>query len=141
MPQPHPLQSSPLLWKPSHDHASWLKELLCALITSGGVSDEVLSLVKPVCRVKPSFCEKVFPLVVHDILSANAGDHLIKQSLSKQARKISMLDLILMLNFFANPKSWGPCIASSVARECSCTLWCVVGSSGCTRVASSAAKV
>ncbi|XP_019856363.1 PREDICTED: serine-protein kinase ATM [Amphimedon queenslandica] len=79
-----PLHNFSLLWKPSQDHSSWLRELVCSLITSGGVSDEVLSLVKPVCQVKLSFCESVFPLVVHDILSSNSGEKSIMESLSKQ---------------------------------------------------------
>lgn len=71
-----------LLWKPSHDHSLWLRQLVCTLLEFGGVSDEVLSLVRPVCVVKHSFCEHVFLLTVHDIL-LHGGDFM-RNRLSKQ---------------------------------------------------------
>ena len=92
------LQNFLLLWKPSQDHSTWLRELVCCLITNGGVSDEVLSLVKPVCQVKLSFCESVFPLVVHDILSSNTGDKSIMESLSKQVNN-DILKYIFNYNY------------------------------------------
>ena len=41
------------LWQPSgRSHERWLKDLTLALIKSGGVRDEVLRLLEPVCLAK-----------------------------------------------------------------------------------------
>lgn len=53
----------PSLWVPQcrHDntsdtavHESWITRLVTGLLDSGGVSEQVLVLVKPVCQVKVS---------------------------------------------------------------------------------------
>jgi hypothetical protein len=36
----------------SVSHSDWLTKLVITLLSSGGVSDEVLTLVRPVCKVK-----------------------------------------------------------------------------------------
>ncbi len=36
----------------STSHSKWLTKLVITLLSSGGVSDEVLTLVRPVCKVK-----------------------------------------------------------------------------------------
>ena len=58
----------PSLWQPSHEWANHLTKLLSSLIRSGGVRDEVLSLIEPLCQIKSEFCEQVFSLIVYDIL-------------------------------------------------------------------------
>ena len=43
------------LWTPNHsDHATWVTQLVCQLIDSGGVHDELFRLLAPVCKVKVS---------------------------------------------------------------------------------------
>ena len=46
----------PELWLPMSgaqvSHSVWLTKLVITLLSSGGVSDEVLTLITPVCRVK-----------------------------------------------------------------------------------------
>ena len=43
------------LWTPNHsDHATWVTRLVCRLIDSGGVHDELFRLLAPVCKVKVS---------------------------------------------------------------------------------------
>ena len=43
----------PDLWSPDHnDHNAWIINLVCALIDSGGVTDEILRLLQPICKVK-----------------------------------------------------------------------------------------
>lgn len=74
----------PSLWQPSEDHSSWLTQLVLALLRSGGVSDEVLVLVEPVCQVKPEFCEHIFPMVIYDLLSNDGTKHC--DVLSKQVQ-------------------------------------------------------
>lgn len=57
----------PDLWVPAGrgvSHSEWLKKLVITLLSSGGVTDEVLTLVKSVCRVKVrerTFSELVDP--------------------------------------------------------------------------------
>ena len=48
------------------------------------MSDEVLVLVEPVCRVKPEFCEHIFPIVIYDLLSNDNTTHY--DILSKQVQ-------------------------------------------------------
>uniref|UniRef100_UPI00398E438B serine-protein kinase ATM n=1 Tax=Pristiophorus japonicus TaxID=55135 RepID=UPI00398E438B len=57
------------LWIPQGgSHDTWLKTLTCALLDSGGVRNEVLQLIKPMCEVKTDFCQMVLPYLIHDIL-------------------------------------------------------------------------
>ena len=43
------------LWTPNHtNHATWVTRLVCQLIHSGGVHDELFRLLAPVCKVKVS---------------------------------------------------------------------------------------
>uniref|UniRef100_A0A4X2LA63 Serine-protein kinase ATM n=1 Tax=Vombatus ursinus TaxID=29139 RepID=A0A4X2LA63_VOMUR len=66
-----PLESldDPNLWIPQEEsHDSWIKTLTCTLLNSGGIKSEILLLLKPLCEVKPSFCQYVLPYLMHDIL-------------------------------------------------------------------------
>ncbi|XP_078699305.1 serine-protein kinase ATM-like [Branchiostoma floridae x Branchiostoma belcheri] len=57
------------LWIPEPGcHGNWITELVCSLIDSGAVGDEVLRLLTPVCKVKVDFCEQLLPFLVHSIL-------------------------------------------------------------------------
>ncbi|XP_067889819.1 serine-protein kinase ATM isoform X3 [Heterodontus francisci] len=57
------------LWIPQcGSHDTWLKTLTCALLDSGGVKNEVLHLIKPMCEVKTDFCQMALPYLLHDIL-------------------------------------------------------------------------
>lgn len=40
------------LWNDASDHNQWITRLVTSLLSSGGVTDEVLLLVTPVCEVK-----------------------------------------------------------------------------------------
>ena len=43
------------LWLPTGrevSHSEWLTKLVITLLSSGGVSEEVLVLIRPVCKVK-----------------------------------------------------------------------------------------
>lgn len=43
------------LWQPVRgSHEDWLKDLTLALIKSGGVKDEILRLLEPICLAKVS---------------------------------------------------------------------------------------
>lgn len=64
----------PNLWNPPHDdHGKWIKNLICSLICSGCVKDEILQVLEPICNVKAEFCELVLPYLVHDILVSGKG--------------------------------------------------------------------
>ncbi|XP_075055005.1 serine-protein kinase ATM [Mixophyes fleayi] len=57
------------LWIPqSSTHEEWIKNLTCAVLSSGGVRSEVLLLLKPMCEVKADFCQAVLPYLIHNIL-------------------------------------------------------------------------
>ncbi|KAL4647243.1 serine-protein kinase ATM isoform X2 [Arapaima gigas] len=57
------------LWVPQHDqHKTWLKTLCVALLDSGWVMSEALLLSRPLCEVQTDFCQKVLPLLIHNIL-------------------------------------------------------------------------
>ncbi|MEE6472818.1 hypothetical protein FKM82_009734 [Ascaphus truei] len=67
----NPLESldDPSVWIPQNgSHESWIKNLTCMLLDSGGVKSEVLRLLKPMCEVKADFCQTVLPYLVHNIL-------------------------------------------------------------------------
>ncbi|KAM9038350.1 serine-protein kinase ATM isoform X1 [Sarcophilus harrisii] len=67
----NPLENldDPNLWVPQEEnHDSWIKTLTCTLLKSGGIKSEILLLLKPLCEVKPSFCQYVLPYLIHDIL-------------------------------------------------------------------------
>ncbi|CAM1304006.1 ATM (predicted) [Pycnogonum litorale] len=62
-----------LLWMPNHDdHNRWITELVCTLIMSGAVNDEVLNLVEPVCRVNVEFCEEILSFVIWSIIQRDS---------------------------------------------------------------------
>ncbi|KAK7810840.1 LOW QUALITY PROTEIN: hypothetical protein U0070_020005 [Myodes glareolus] len=57
------------LWVPqSESHDIWIKTLTCAFLDSGGIKSEILQLLKPMCEVKPDFCQTVLPYLIHDVL-------------------------------------------------------------------------
>ncbi|KAH0500698.1 Serine-protein kinase ATM [Microtus ochrogaster] len=57
------------LWVPqSESHDIWIKTLTCAFLDSGGIKSEILQLLKPMCEVKPDFCQAVLPYLIHDVL-------------------------------------------------------------------------
>nr|ACG68443.1 ataxia telangiectasia mutated protein [Branchiostoma floridae] len=71
------------LWIPEPGcHSNWITELVCSLIDSGAVQDEVLRLLTPVCKVKVDFCEQLLPFLVHSILLQ--GRDSVRQLLSMQ---------------------------------------------------------
>lgn len=93
------------LWLPSND--SGLTQLVSTLIKSGGVTDEVLSLIDPLCLIKSEFCEQVFPLVIHDILRSNDN---YRDVLSKQVNSLVcflkfLLNLFQFCQFFSKVKT------------------------------------
>lgn len=73
------------LWNDASDHNHWITRLVTSLLDSGGVTDEVLLLVTPVCEVKVNncyqyhntcslstkveFCEVIFPMLIYNILA------------------------------------------------------------------------
>jgi len=76
------------LWNDASDHTHWITRLVTSLLSSGGVTDEVLLLVTQVCEVKVNseisnrmfvcttlsylkveFCELVFPMLIYNILA------------------------------------------------------------------------
>ncbi|XP_063286192.1 serine-protein kinase ATM [Pelobates fuscus] len=63
------------LWIAQNDsHESWLKNLTCAVLDSGGVKSEVLLLLKPMCEVKADFCQAVLPYLFHNILLQDSNE-------------------------------------------------------------------
>eukprot|EP00058_Branchiostoma_floridae_P018809 XP_002604298.1 hypothetical protein BRAFLDRAFT_88587 [Branchiostoma floridae] len=71
------------LWIPEPGcHGNWITELVCSLIDSGAIQDEVLRLLTPVCKVKVDFCEQLLPFLVHSILLQ--GRDSVRQLLSMQ---------------------------------------------------------
>ncbi|XP_006815117.1 serine-protein kinase ATM-like [Saccoglossus kowalevskii] len=73
----------PLLWIPDHgSHDDWICNLATTLINDGGINDEFLRLLTPICKVKVSICERVLPFLVHEILLI--GNETYKQVLSQQ---------------------------------------------------------
>ncbi|PIO33252.1 hypothetical protein AB205_0126100 [Aquarana catesbeiana] len=61
------------LWIPQNvSHEDWIKNLTCTLLESGGVRSEVLLLLKPMCEVKPDFCQAVLPYFIHNILQQDS---------------------------------------------------------------------
>ncbi|XP_035311971.1 serine-protein kinase ATM isoform X5 [Cricetulus griseus] len=63
------------LWVPqSESHDIWIKALTCAFLDSGGIKSEVLQLLKPMCEVKPDFCQTVLPYLIHDVLLQNTHE-------------------------------------------------------------------
>ena len=79
---------NPHLWNDASDHNHWITRLVTLLLSSGGVTDEVLLLVTPVCEVKVNnagnkvmllalsfftakveFCELIFPMLIYNILA------------------------------------------------------------------------
>ncbi|KAI0210308.1 Serine-protein kinase ATM [Lamellibrachia satsuma] len=64
------------LWVPHNtNHPTWVTQLVCQLIRSRGVHDELLCLLTPVCQVKAKLCEVVLPFLVHDILLNGSKKH------------------------------------------------------------------
>ena len=68
--------NSQLLWCPRHnDHTAWLKELVCALIDSGAVKDQLLQLLTPICQVKVGGSTHIISAGFH--LSISGSEHYI----------------------------------------------------------------
>ncbi|KYO44923.1 serine-protein kinase ATM isoform X2 [Alligator mississippiensis] len=63
------------LWIPQGvSHETWIKNLTCSLLNGGGVKDEVLLLLKPMCEVKTDFCQTLLPYLIHDILLHDSNE-------------------------------------------------------------------
>ncbi|XP_054829190.1 serine-protein kinase ATM [Eublepharis macularius] len=63
------------LWIPqSRIHDDWIKTLTCAVLDSGGVKNEVLRFLKPLCEVQTDFCQTVLPYLIHDILLHDSNE-------------------------------------------------------------------
>ncbi|XP_064297316.1 serine-protein kinase ATM isoform X2 [Phalacrocorax carbo] len=57
------------LWIPlGENHETWIKRLTSSILDSGGVQNEVLQLMKPLCEVKTDLCQTLLPYLIHDIL-------------------------------------------------------------------------
>uniref|UniRef100_H0ZQW0 Serine-protein kinase ATM n=1 Tax=Taeniopygia guttata TaxID=59729 RepID=H0ZQW0_TAEGU len=57
------------LWIPlGETHETWIKRLTSTILDSGGVKNEVLQLMKPLCEVKTDLCQTLLPYLIHDIL-------------------------------------------------------------------------
>ncbi|XP_071506799.1 serine-protein kinase ATM-like [Diadema antillarum] len=75
------------LWQPADgSHEQWLRNLTVALLRSGGVRDEILRLLEPVCVAKVEFAERVFPFLIHNILAVN--NIVYRQILSEQVKAV-----------------------------------------------------
>ncbi|KAK3095904.1 hypothetical protein FSP39_020638 [Pinctada imbricata] len=70
------------LWMPAKcGHKEWIQNLTCTIITSGGLKDELLSLLEPVCTLKVGFCELILPFLIHNIVLD--GDPSYREILSR----------------------------------------------------------
>ncbi|KXJ05679.1 Serine-protein kinase ATM, partial [Exaiptasia diaphana] len=81
------LIGKPSLWIPGStnentSHESWVTCLTRALIESGGVQDDILVLLSPVCKAKAEFADHIFPYLIHNIL--DTGDDHHRDVLSEQ---------------------------------------------------------
>ncbi|XP_038077010.1 serine-protein kinase ATM-like [Patiria miniata] len=77
----------PSLWQPAGgNHSDWVRNLTIALIRSGGLQDEILLLLEPICKVKVEFAENVLPYLFHDILST--GNDLYRRVLSQRMEAV-----------------------------------------------------
>ncbi|XP_074716231.1 serine-protein kinase ATM isoform X4 [Strix uralensis] len=57
------------LWIPlGESHETWIKRLTSSILDTGGVQNEVLQLMKPLCEVKTDLCQTLLPYLIHDIL-------------------------------------------------------------------------
>ncbi|XP_014671561.1 PREDICTED: serine-protein kinase ATM-like [Priapulus caudatus] len=73
------------VWAPTNStHADWITNLVCYLIKSTAVTDEMLLLLEPICKAKVEFCELVLPYLVHSILARRCDVH--RDVLSRQVR-------------------------------------------------------
>ncbi|KAJ7995488.1 hypothetical protein DPEC_G00245090 [Dallia pectoralis] len=76
------------VWVPeAGSHKAWLKSLCTVLLDSGGVKNEALLLSRPLCLVKTDFCQRVLPLIIHDMLLWDS-DNSWRNLLSKQIQDV-----------------------------------------------------
>ncbi|KAM8821480.1 serine-protein kinase ATM [Eudromia elegans] len=63
------------LWIPlGEHHEPWIKNLTSSILASGGVQNEVLQLMKPLCEVKTDLCRTLLPYLIHDILLQDSNE-------------------------------------------------------------------
>ncbi|XP_066845922.1 serine-protein kinase ATM isoform X1 [Anser cygnoides] len=63
------------LWLPlGESHETWIKSLTSSILDSGGVQNEVLQLMKPLCEVKTDLCQTLLPYLIHDILLHDSNE-------------------------------------------------------------------
>ncbi|XP_035183026.1 serine-protein kinase ATM isoform X2 [Oxyura jamaicensis] len=63
------------LWLPlGESHETWIKSLTRSILDSGGVQNEVLQLMKPLCEVKTDLCQTLLPYLIHDILLHDSNE-------------------------------------------------------------------
>ncbi|NXF07653.1 ATM kinase, partial [Smithornis capensis] len=63
------------LWIPlGESHEAWIKHLTSCVLDCGGVKNEVLQLMKPLCEVKTDLCQILLPYLIHDILLHDSDD-------------------------------------------------------------------
>ncbi|XP_062423249.1 serine-protein kinase ATM [Rhea pennata] len=75
------------LWIPlGESHETWIKSLTSSILDSGGVQNEVLQLMKPLCEVKTDLCQTLLPYLIHDILLQDS-DESWRNLLSVQIQK------------------------------------------------------
>uniref|UniRef100_A0A669QMV8 non-specific serine/threonine protein kinase n=1 Tax=Phasianus colchicus TaxID=9054 RepID=A0A669QMV8_PHACC len=63
------------LWIPlGESHETWIKNLTRSILDSGGVQNEVLQLMKPLCEVKTDLSQTLLPYLIHDILLHDSNE-------------------------------------------------------------------
>lgn len=63
------------LWIPlGESHETWIKNLTRSILDSGGVQNEVLKLMKPLCEVKTDLSQTLLPYLIHDILLHDSNE-------------------------------------------------------------------
>ncbi|XP_042694754.1 serine-protein kinase ATM isoform X2 [Centrocercus urophasianus] len=75
------------LWIPvGESHETWIKNLTRSVLDSGGVQNEVLQLMKPLCEVKTDLSQTLLPYLIHDILLHDSNESW-RNTLSVHVRK------------------------------------------------------
>ncbi|XP_052526848.1 serine-protein kinase ATM isoform X2 [Tympanuchus pallidicinctus] len=75
------------LWIPlGESHETWVKNLTRSVLDSGGVQNEVLQLMKPLCEVKTDLSQTLLPYLIHDILLHDSNESW-RNTLSVHVRK------------------------------------------------------
>eukprot|EP00117_Sycon_ciliatum_P033907 scpid11421/ scgid25987/ Serine-protein kinase ATM; Ataxia telangiectasia mutated homolog len=65
-------------------HAEWICNLSSVLIQCGGIVDEVLLCLRPICRIKVEMAEAVFPFLIHHVLQQGDTHYTVLSRLARQ---------------------------------------------------------